>query len=225
MSHQLARRSPCGSRLKVFTNHETRDTKHVVLLSRPKPGQPVFHESRPVTKLPESYGRAASRGLKGHETRITKHESRITKHGLYASLPTISHDFPAFPGIIRPPPPPNRSRVRPPSTVLGGPQDERRLLEIPQKCTKSRIPQENAQSTALACIAHHAARRSGCGSRLKAFTSLHFSPRGEAKCVRGSSGRGARRLARAGVLDSTLSTASKRNEVLAVVSCASTVGW
>ena len=31
--------------------------------------------------------------------------------------------------------------------------------------------------------------------------NLHFSPRGEAKCVRGSSGRGARRLARAGVLE------------------------
>ena len=63
--------------------------------------------------------------------------------------------------------------------------------------------------------------------------SLHVSPHGEAKCVRGPSGRGASRaeekgasrLARAGVLDSTLSTASKRNEVLAVVSRASTVGW
>ena len=55
--------------------------------------------------------------------------------------------------------------------------------------------------------------------------SLHFSPRGEAKCVREPSGRGASRLARAGVLDSTLSTASKRNEVLVLVSCASTVGW
>ena len=32
-------------------------------------------------------------------------------------------------------------------------------------------------------------------------TSLHVSPRGEAKCVRGPSGRGASRLARAGVLD------------------------
>ena len=31
--------------------------------------------------------------------------------------------------------------------------------------------------------------------------SLHFSPRGEAKCVRGASGRGASRLARAGVLE------------------------
>ena len=34
-----------------------------------------------------------------------------------------------------------------------------------------------------------------------ARTSLHVSPRGEAKCVRGPSGRGARRLARAGVLE------------------------
>ena len=31
--------------------------------------------------------------------------------------------------------------------------------------------------------------------------SLHFSPRGETKCVRGPSGRGASRLARAGVLE------------------------
>ena len=30
---------------------------------------------------------------------------------------------------------------------------------------------------------------------------MHFSPRGEAKCVRGPSGRGASRLARAGVLE------------------------
>ena len=55
--------------------------------------------------------------------------------------------------------------------------------------------------------------------------SLPFSPRGEAKWVRGSSGRGASCLARAGVLDRTLSTASKRNEVLVLVSRASTVGW
>ena len=41
--------------------------------------------------------------------------------------------------------------------------------------------------------------------------------------MRGPSGRGASRLARAGVLDSTSSTASKRNEVMAVVSRASPV--
>ena len=56
--------------------------------------------------------------------------------------------------------------------------------------------------------------------------SLLFSPRGETKCVRGPSGRGARRLARAqAYLNRTLSTASKRNEVMAVVSRASAVGW
>ncbi|MDE0295720.1 MAG: hypothetical protein OXI93_16140 [Bryobacterales bacterium] len=63
--------------------------------------------------------------------------------------------------------------------------------------------------------------------------SLHISPRGEVKCVRGPSGRGASRaeekgasrLARAGVLDSTSSTSSKRNEVMAVVSRASDVVW
>ena len=43
--------------------------------------------------------------------------------------------------------------------------------------------------------------------------------------MRGPSGRGASRLARAGVLDCTSSTASKRNEVMAVVSCASAVRW
>ena len=37
--------------------------------------------------------------------------------------------------------------------------------------------------------------------KLQFHSSLHFSPRGEAKCVRGPSGRGARRLARAGVLE------------------------
>ena len=80
---------------KVFTNHETqtRDTAFMLFTrqesrnmvfpcssgdsrkSNPKPGQQVFHESRD------------------------------TNHGFYASLPTISHDFPAFPG---PPPPPGK---------------------------------------------------------------------------------------------------------------------
>ncbi len=40
----------------------------------------------------------------------------------------------------------------------------------------------------------------GQESRIKAF-NLHFSPRGEVKWVRGPSGRGASRLARAGVLE------------------------
>ena len=53
----------------------------------------------------------------------------------------------------------------------------------------------------------------------------HFSPRGERKCVRGPSIRGARRLARGGVLDSTLSTVTKRNEVVAGLSRAFAVRW
>ena len=55
--------------------------------------------------------------------------------------------------------------------------------------------------------------------------SLHFSPRGEAKCMRRPSGRDASRLARGGALDRTLSTASKRNEGVAALSCASIVRW
>ena len=52
-----------------------------------------------------------------------------------------------------------------------------------------------------------------------------FSPRGEAKCVRGPSVRGARRLTSGGVLDSTVSTASKHNEVMAGLSGASAARW
>ncbi len=95
-----------------------------------------------------------------HETRntafmlFTRHETRDTNHGLYAFLPTISHDFPAFPAILRPPLPPRETVSEPRQPFSVG-----------------------------------------------FTTSLHFSPRGEAKCVRGPSGRGASRLARAGVLE------------------------
>ena len=46
-----------------------------------------------------------------------------------------------------------------------------------------------------ACMSRHVAKRSPCGSRIRAFKafSLHFSPRGEAKWVRGPSGLGASR--------------------------------
>ena len=62
------------------------------------------------------------------------------------------------------------------------------------------------------------------GVRIAALSPL-FSPRGEAKCVKGASVRGARRLTSGGVLDCTSSTASKRNEVMAGLSRASTVRW
>ena len=56
--------------------------------------------------------------------------------------------YPRFPGISRPPPP--QSNARAPSIVLARPHEERLSLEIPQKCTESRFPQENARSTAFA---------------------------------------------------------------------------
>ena len=65
---------------------------------------------------------------------------------------------------------------------------------------------------------HHAESRTSHASPL-------FSSPGEAKCVRGASAGGARRLTSAGVLESTLSTASKRNEVMAGLSRASVGRW
>ena len=53
---------------------------------------------------------------------------------------------------------------------------------------------------------------------------LHFSLRGDAKCVRGPSESSASRLARADALDRTSSTASKRKEVMAVLFRASAAG-
>jgi len=55
------------------------------------------------------------------------------------------------------------------------------------------------------------------------FSSPLFSSRGGAKRVRGVSVRDARRLTSGGVLCSPSSTASKRNEVMAHLSRASTV--
>ena len=62
------------------------------------------------------------------------------------------------------------------------------------------------------------------------WTSPLFSPRGEAKCVRSPSVQGARRSAphffnNAAYLNPTLSTASKRNAVMAGLLRASTVRW
>ena len=63
-------------------------------------------------------------------------------------------------------------------------------------------------------------------STSKPVSSLPFSPRGEVKCVREGRQDEARAAWRAqAYLNSTLSTASKRNEVMAVVSRATAVGW
>ena len=59
-----------------------------------------------------------------------------------------------------------------------------------------------------------------------------FSPGGAAKCVRGPSVQGSHRSAPSGMacraptfLNPRLCTASKRNDVMAGLSCASTVSW
>ena len=71
------------------------------------------------------------RGMGGHRPPRRQH-GFFSKHGLYAfhesqlpypRFPTISHHFPRFPGISRPPPPPplRRSSVHAPSAFLGQP--------------------------------------------------------------------------------------------------------
>ncbi len=150
---------------KVFTNHETRVTKH---------GLYAFHESRVTAflaarsllscALRRGFGRLwrgmggrrpprRQHGLLGfHQQRITQHvfplpsgdskesnskpglrvfhESRDAKHGFYAFLPTISHNFPRFPGISRPlPPPPDQGSARRPPFSLAARGETPRSIE------------------------------------------------------------------------------------------------
>ena len=67
----------------------------------------VLHGTR-VTKhgFPRPCGDSRESNPKPDQRVFTKHETRGTNHGFYASLPTISHHFPRFPGISRPPTPP-----------------------------------------------------------------------------------------------------------------------
>ena len=93
---------------KVFTNHETRNTRH---------GFYAFHETR-ITQhgFPLSLRRLQGEQPQARPTgfsRITRHESRITAFMLFfPRFPTISHDFPAFPTISRPPHPPGKGSAR-----------------------------------------------------------------------------------------------------------------
>ena len=75
---------------RFFTRHETRNTAFPHAALEPQPRRPpgfwvtrhetrnTKHESRPVTKLPESYRRAVSRGFG-----VTNHETRDTNHGFF----------------------------------------------------------------------------------------------------------------------------------------------
>ena len=82
---------------KVFTKHESRNTVFPVPAATPRRATP-----------------SPTNGF------FTKHETRNTNHGFFASLPTISHDFPRFPGISRhfPAPPPDQMPgLRPPFSL------------------------------------------------------------------------------------------------------------
>ena len=196
-----------------FTNHETQDTG---LLGAPrKPARiPRFsrntrHETRITAFFRTTafvvarhgaamarHGRRpppapATRVYAFHETRdsrhgfawraaqasansevFTKHETRDTNHGLYAFLPTISRHFPLFPG---------------------------------KKITANQVPPRAAATWKSASGSVRRETPFGAGNGAapggRDAASLHCSPRGEAKCVRGPLGRGASRLARAGVLE------------------------
>ena len=80
-------------------------------------GRPVRTSNRAfrVFTKPETRGTAIARreAQAGANSEVfTSHETRITNHGFYASLPTISHDFSAFPSISRPPHPPGQGSAR-----------------------------------------------------------------------------------------------------------------
>ena len=192
--------------------HETRITE----FGRPVTASlfTIVHHcsAKNVTPEPAAEPRRATPSPTNRFSRITRHESRITAFFRITAF-VLGRLWRGMGGIL----PPRRS---PPFTPPSG-------LVPPRRTPNEPMPRKG---NVLDCANESTLYMTMTPDRT---ASLHFSPRGEAKCVRGPSGlgasraeeKGASRLARAGVLDSTLSTASKRNEVLAVVSRASTVGW
>ena len=132
------------SRLSLVTSHcfyafdetETRDTKQGFRRgARRKPAQvPRF-------------------------SRNTRHETRITALMLpYPRFPTISHDFPAFPGISRPPPTPpikcpgavRRSRSASRRALLVGNPTKVHKIPVPAgKCAKHSVRRESRRPPGL----------------------------------------------------------------------------
>ena len=150
-------------------------------------------------------------GLSGfHEPRDTKHgfygrPNRLARRRAAASLFTIVHHCSRLFGIVQ-------------QKILPLSQCPLSVLTGNTPVWFSRITRHETRITAFVVARHGAAMArhgrppspapatrpflfAGRQIFLLERTSLHFSPRGEAKCVRGPSGRGARRLARAGVLE------------------------
>ena len=106
-------------------------------------------------------------------SRITRHESRITAFSEY--------------GLY------GRSVLR--GCARGGVTRNRRPDHCPHRqVTVFQFTIVHHCSLLFAIVRH-------CSPKILSCASLHFSPRGETKCVRGPSGLGASCLARAGVLE------------------------
>ena len=155
-------------------------------------------------------------GLSGfHESRNTSHEtwplcfSRNTSHGLYrrpvaAFLRVVAQRLRRYGAAVArvgrlwrwrgmggrgaawaaycP-----RASVPAPVSLSRSPSGQ---LPLPRTPSEPMLKKENVLHGAISGAFYIASK-----------PNLHFSPRGEAKCVRGPSGRGASRLARAGVLE------------------------
>ena len=140
ISPQATRRSECESRvtsheITAFLDissganqasangfHESRDTNHGLF-------SPWVRKGRATGNLrPDGRSR---RPVAAFLRVVVRHGAAMARHGRH----------------IAP-----RAGVLAPSAVLAQPQDARRSLGIPAKCTKSRFPQENASSAALAAV-------------------------------------------------------------------------
>ena len=109
-------------------------------------------------------------------SRDTNHETRITAFMFPCSrLFSIVQQKNMFPEPV--------SALRPPFSVV--------LMASATRCYRACRLRGSGHSKC-----QNRAARAG-----NKAVNLHFSPRGEAKCVRGPSGQGASRLARAGVLE------------------------
>ena len=123
----MSRAAQASAKSEVFTNHETRDTKHGFLPAVPQaaveprpPRPPGFwvtrHETRDTAFLVRGASQREFQGF--HETRDTKHESRlfIETRLFFESPPWFpAHDCPPLPGIAHycpAPPGPHGRRPR-----------------------------------------------------------------------------------------------------------------
>ena len=145
------------------------------------------HETRLLWPLGLPWARKDS-------TNKNRRPDRRTSRTATASLPTISRHFPLFPGKKYCPAtvslPVSRSRWASGQAPFASP-----VLSLQ--------PMRSRAQTLDAKDVKYGFGRLFDLARAEPFAvaSLHFSPRGEAKCVRGPSGRDASRLARAGVLE------------------------